>query len=343
VAITAEVPIIDISPLAGGGEPARAAVSARIGAACRDHGFFYIVGHGVPRSLQESLADLSRRFFALPLEEKLEVAMARGGRAWRGYFPLGQELTSGQPDRKEGIYFGRELSDDHPLVRAATPMHGRNLFPAQPTGWRDVVLEYMEAMTTLGHCLMAGIAHSLGLAETYFHERYTGDPLILFRIFHYPALRGEDVAAGAWGVGEHTDYGVLTILKQDDIGGLEVKVRGAWVAAPPVADAFVVNIGDMLDRMTGGLYRSTPHRVRNPSPRSRYSFPFFFDPNFNAEVHPIEGIEARPDDGEGRWDGARLDELSGTYGEYLLAKVSRVFPELRATALSSREESFSGG
>ncbi len=262
--------------------------------------------------------------------------MARGGRAWRGYFPVGNELTSGNPDLKEGIYFGAELDTDDPLVRAGTPMHGPNLFPTIPQ-FRETVLAYLVAMTRLGHTLMAGIALSLGLEASYFAERYTADPLILFRIFNYPpAASPHDEAC--WGVGEHTDYGVLTILKQADAGGLQVKSQSRWVDAPPVPGSFVCNIGDMLDRMTAGLYRSTPHRVQNPTRRDRLSFPFFFDPNFNAEVQPIDlgGARRVRDDKDERWDGASVHELHGTYGDYLLSKVSKVFPELRRAVLEAR-------
>ena len=120
-----------------------------------------------------------------------------------------------------------------------------------------------------------------------------------------------------------------TILRQDMSGGLEIKIKSRWVAAPPIPNSFVCNIGDMLDRMTGGRYLSTPHRVRNLAGHNRLSFPFFFDPNFSAEVRPIE-IDAKANDNkEERWDRASVHEFSGTYGDYLLSKVSKVFPELR--------------
>ena len=175
---------------------------------------------------------------------------------------------------------------------------------------------------------MAGLALSLGLEESYFADRCTGEPLTLFRIFNYPPPADPTL----WGVGEHTDYGLLTILLQDDAGGLEVQSRSRWVAAPPVPGSFVCNIGDMLDRMTGGLYRSTPHRVRNPAPRDRLSFPFFFDPNFFARVRPIElpGRELPPDDRDERWDRASVHAFEGTYGDYLLGKVGKVFPGVAA-------------
>jgi isopenicillin N synthase-like dioxygenase len=322
--VETSIPIIDISPLIGGTE-GRHAVAARIRRACREYGFFYITGHGVDEGLQRRLEYLSRRFFAQDIETKMEIRMARGGRAWRGYFPVGDELTSGKPDLKEGVYFGAEIGDDHPMARAGVPMHGPNLFPSNIPGFRETVLEYMAATTGLGHALMRGVALSLGLDESYFAERYTGDPLILFRIFNYPAQSG----ATGWGVGEHTDYGLLTILKQDEAGGLQVKSQSRWIEAHHVPGSFVCNIGDMLDRLTVGLYRSTPHRVRNESGRDRLSFPFFFDPNFNAEIEPLPLDARRVDDRDERWDRASVREFRGTYGDYLLDKVSKVFPQLR--------------
>jgi hypothetical protein len=144
-------------------------------------------------------------------------------------------------------------------------------------------------------------------------ERLTGEPFTLFRIFNYPP----PADPALWGVGEHTDYGLLTILGQDDAGGLEVKSRSGWVPAPPVEGSFVCNLGDMLDRMTGGLYRC----VRNPAPRDRLSFPFFFDPSFSARVRPIDlpGRDLVPDDRAERcsWPaGGPPPGCSGTAGPH---------------------------
>jgi isopenicillin N synthase-like dioxygenase len=317
------LPIIDISPLRHGTENC-AAVAAALQQACCDSGFFYLTGHGVEEALQARLEHVSRAFFAQAVETKMQMAMTRGGKAWRGYFPVGGELTSGQPDWKEGLYFGAELAAAHPL-----PLHGANLFPAAMPELRATVLDYIAALTELGHAVMRGIALSLGLEESYFDTHYTGDPLILFRIFNYPA----NADASGWGVGEHTDYGLLTILRQDDCGGLQVKTRTGWIEAPPLPNTFVCNIGDMLDRLTGGLYRSTPHRVRNASGRDRLSFPFFFDPNWHAEIQPIAHHLNVPDDAAERWDQASVHEFRGTYGAYLLGKVSQVFPQLQREVL----------
>ncbi len=325
-----QVPIIDVAPLvtAVGDE---GAVSSAMGDACRGHGFFYVTGHGVSEDLQHRLDEVSKSFFAQDPETKLEIRMELAGKAWRGYFPVGGELTSGRPDLKEGLYFGAELSDDDPRVHAGLPLHGANLFPSALPGFRDTILEYMAALTDLGHALMRGIAMSLALVPDYFRSGYMADPLTLFRIFHYPPAPPKPALEQQWGVGEHTDYGVLTMLRQDDAGGLQVKTESSWIDAPPVPNSFVCNIGDMLDRLTRGLYRSTPHRVLNVSGRGRLSFPFFFDPGFDAHVSPIDlsGVPAPEDDQKERWDHASVHDFDGTYGDYVLGKVSKVFPELR--------------
>jgi isopenicillin N synthase-like dioxygenase len=323
--------IIDIGPLVSETGD-RQAVADQIRDACRRFGFFYVVGHGVDAGLQTRLEHVSRQFFARTLEQKLAIRMELGGSAWRGYFPVGGELTGGRPDVKEGLYFGAELPNDHPKVAAGIPLHGRNLFPDGIAMFRDTVLDYISAMTRVGHTVMEGMALSLGVEASYFADRYTRDPLVLFRIFNYPRASSDlDNPSSSWGVGEHTDYGLLTILRQDETAGLQVKSPAGWIDAMPIPGSFVCNIGDMLDRMTGGFYRSTPHRVRNRGERDRLSFPFFFDPNFDAEVDRIvlAKDDQIKDDKHERWDEASVHEFRGTYGDYILAKVSKVFPELR--------------
>ena len=222
---TPSLPIIDIAALAGSDPAARRSVAVRIDRACREQGFFYVVGHGVEAQLVERLERLARQFFALDETSKLRWRMELGGRAWRGYFPLGGELTSNRPDWKEGLYLGSELDAEHPEVRAGTPLHGANLFPEVP-GLRETLLEYLDATTRVGHRLMEGIALGLGLEADYFAARYTGDPLILFRLFNYPSQPVPEGLDVQWGVGEHTDYGLLTLLHQDAIGGLQVHPTG---------------------------------------------------------------------------------------------------------------------
>lgn len=333
-----KLPVIDIAPLFAGDEAICAGVARQIEIACRDTGFFYIAGHGIAPGLLDDLDRVSREFFALPLETKMQIDMAKGGPAWRGFFPVGGELTSGRPDIKEGLYLGTELGADHPRVKAGVPLHGANLWPSEPTDLQKIVEAYMAATVRAGHALMRGIALSLGLPGDYFARHYTADPTVLFRIFHYPATPPKGPKwQDAWGVGEHTDYGLLTLLAQDSNGGLQVKSKAGWIEAPPIPGTLVCNIGDMLDRMTGGWYRSTPHRVLNVSGKDRLSFPLFFDPDFDARIVPLPSsrIDAAliDQDRRERWDKASVHNFSGTYGDYLLSKVSKVFPQLSQTVL----------
>jgi isopenicillin N synthase-like dioxygenase len=310
----------------GASDEARGRVAAALDTACRDVGFFYVVGHGVDPELLPALDRAARAFFARPDDEKAAIAMPRAGRAWRGWFPLGGELTSGVADRKEGIYFGAELDVGHPRVASGVPLHGANLFPDEPAELRGLVLRYLDAMTALAQTVLGGLALALGLERSWFVDNLTTDPLVLFRIFRYPP---DDPSDDGWGVAEHTDYGLLTVLGQDQRGGLQVRTPEGWIDAPSIEQSFVCNLGDMLERLTGGRWRSTPHRVRNTGTVDRLSFPFFLDPSWDARVERLPIVE-RPPEGIGadHWDRANVHGFSGTYGDYILGKVAKVFPDL---------------
>jgi isopenicillin N synthase-like dioxygenase len=328
VSISASLPVIDLR-LAQRGAEARSAVARQLDHACSEFGFFYLVGHDVDSGLTDGLLSLAREFFARDPAEKVQIHMSRGGRAWRGYFPVGGELTSGTPDLKEGLYFGTELGDDDPRVRAGTPMHGRNLFPDMPQ-FRASVLDYMSALESAGQQVLSLMAEGLGLDADYFQRRFTADPTVLFRIFRYPP---DEAAREGWGVGAHTDYGLLTLLQQDAVGGLQVLNRDRWLDVSPLAGSLVCNVGDMLERLTNGRYLSALHRAKNLSARERLSMVLFLDPSFDAKLEPLPGV--RPASNQPhtnvRWDRIDPHAMQGTYGEYLLSKVSKVFPDLAAT------------
>ena len=326
--MSSSLPVIDLGVATRGAE-ARSAVARQLDLACSEFGFFYLVGHGVGAGLTEGLLSLARDFFARDPAEKMRIHMSRGGRAWRGYFPVGGELTSGQPDRKEGLYFGTELDEDDPRVRTGTPMHGRNLFPDVPQ-FRAAVLDYMSALEGVGQQVLSLMAEGLRLDTDYFRRQFTADPTVLFRIFRYPP---DEAAREGWGVGAHTDYGLLTLLQQDAVGGLQVLNRDRWLDVPPLADSLVCNVGDMLERLTNGRYLSALHRAKNLSVRERLSMVLFLDPAFAAKLEPLPGV--MPDSSQPhtnvRWDRIDPHAMQGTYGEYLLSKVSKVFPELAPT------------
>ena len=201
------IPVIDISPLLATtlNRTLYDNTITAIGNACRHIGFFYVSNHNVPIELIENLFTLSKLFFAQNLETKNQICMAKGGKAWRGYFAVGDEYTSGVPDQKEGLYFGKELPSSDPR-----PLHGANLYPdleipdtshpGQTISAKDIVESYMNKCTELGHILMAAIACSLGLELSYFNNTFS-DPTTLFRIFNYPPYV-HTYGTKSYGVGE---------------------------------------------------------------------------------------------------------------------------------------------
>lgn len=322
--------------------------------ACTTSGFFYIKNHGVSEELQDRLTDLSRQFFKLPVQEKKSIDMKNGGKAWRGFFAVGEEVTSGIPDQKEGIYFGSELDYDDPR-----PLHGKNLWIQGQLGidMKDAVLSYIAEMKSLGQLLMRTITCRFALEKEQKIEflNQFENPTELFRIFNYPP-HNTIFPNNSLGVGEHTDYGYLTILKQDNSGGLQVRNlhnASEWIDAPPVPGTFVINLGDALEHATDGIYRATPHRVlqRTHASHDRLSMPYFFDPSFDSEMQKISVAMDAMDNDEldrhrlsvaenvaRRWDGTDPRQFKGTYGNYLLRKVSRAFPELFSSVVSKTTE-----
>jgi isopenicillin N synthase-like dioxygenase len=286
------LPLVDLAPAFTGDARGASAVARQIDAACRDRGFFYVTGHGVDAALMTRTFETSRRFFALDDAVKARWHMARSS-IRRGYDPIGwQSLDPGKPaDLKESFYLGVDRDADDPLVRAGTPNHGPNQWPdeAHAPGFRDVTNAYFTALDALGRKLMGLLALGLELPRDYF-EAYLRDPMPVLRLLHYPP-QPATALPGQVGSGAHTDWGGITLLAQDDTGGLQVQdANGEWIEATPIEGAFVVNLGDMMARWTNDRYRSTPHRVINKaSGRDRYSIAFFFDIHYHAIVSALPG------------------------------------------------------
>eukprot|EP00605_Chrysophyceae_sp_TOSAG23-4_P000466 GSChrysophyteH1.ASY1.ANO1.524.1 assembled CDS len=343
------IPTVDISSLmASDVSPEKQAKTiAEIGAACHSAGFMYISGAGISPKLTARLEEASQKFFDLPIDQKKKIEMSRGGSAWRGFFAVGDELTSGRADQKEGIYFGVEGDASDPR-----PLHGINQWPENMPEFREDVIEYLTHMKRISTVIMSAIAEHLyaltkegadGQAKRDFTSSFA-EPTELFRVFGYPAADPTKAPdARDFGVQEHTDYGYITVLYQDNTGGLQVKSpRGDWLDVPPRPGTFVVNLGDALEHHSRGYFKATPHRVlhhrgaRNADDeRRRVSFPYFFDPNFDHDMAPISdldrlssGLQQHIGERSGRWDGEHLLQFRGKYKDYLLKKISKCFPEL---------------
>ncbi len=277
-----EIPVVDLAPLSGEGD--RSEMARAIHHALRNTGFMYITNHGVPEELIREAFDMAARFFALPDEQKMALHIGNSGVALRGYTEVFGENTD--PDRtrdlKEVFDLGREARDGR--IR---PFFGPNAWPEQLPEFGEVFTRYHDAMLDLAQRLMQGIALSLDLPAGVFDPELQ-EPVAIQRVLHYPpqgAVRDDSLI----GIGAHTDYGCLTILAQDKVGGLQVMTRdGDWISAPPISGTFIINIGDIMQRLTNDVYLANMHRVINTSGRERYSLPFFFDFDFDTVVVPME-------------------------------------------------------
>ncbi len=272
-----EIPVIDMQMLCSD-SPYKAKAAGVLAEACERIGFFYLVSHPVPDAVIDDAFRYSKLFFGLSDDAKQALAVDD---CQRGYRRDGTITVPGNPpDQKEVFEFGIDLPVDHPHVRDGKPMHGPNQWPVLP-GFRPAMEAYFEAVTAVGHMLLPGFALGLGLPEDYFAP-FHRNPAILWRLMRYPPT---SVQPGQFGTAPHTDFGTLTLLMQDDQGGLELRLRsGEWIEAPYIPGSFVINIGDLMAFWTNDRFTSTAHRVTNRSDSDRYSIPMFFNPDFDTVV-----------------------------------------------------------
>lgn len=274
------IPLIDIAPLLDGSD--KRAVAKQIRWALSNTGFMYVKNHAIAPAVINSVFALTRLFFDRPMNEKMALHVSNSDVALRGYIePFGENTDPGRTiDLKECFDIGPERK----VLEG--PFFGPNQWPAGFRAFREMVSHYHSKMVELAKSLLRGIALSLDLPEKYF-EGLMLDPISIQRLLHYPSQSGV-VGEGMIGTGAHTDYGNLTILAQDDVGGLQVMNRdGDWIEATPVPGTFVINIGDLIQRLTNDVYLANMHRVVNTSGKERYSIPFFIDADYNAVIEPL--------------------------------------------------------
>jgi isopenicillin N synthase-like dioxygenase len=263
------------------------AFAEKLGRSFEEYGFAVIAGHGIPDALIHDAEEKARAFFALPEKVKRKYHVPGGGGA-RGYTPFGIETAKGAQafDLKEFWHVGRELPPGHPFRGHM----GDNIWPEETAGFRDTFLKLYDTFDRTGLKILKAIARFLKIDEDYFIDTVRDGNSVL-RLLHYPPIAGEpgsNVRAGA-----HEDINTITLLLGAEEAGLELLTRdGRWIPVSSRPGELVVNIGDMLQRLTNGLLRSTTHRVVNPPPerrnRSRYSMPFFlhFRSDFLIEALP---------------------------------------------------------
>jgi isopenicillin N synthase-like dioxygenase len=293
--MTGAIPIIDIGPFRNGSEPERRAVADAVDKACSELGFLLVSGHGIPLGLVDDMRRVSTAFFERPAEEKLRYRMPPD--RYRGYIAYGNEALAYSldeqtpPDLKESFSIGPVDAPDDAYHRAAAPANffAPNMWPAGLPEFQATWSAYYRHMEALAATLMRAFAMGLGMDERFFDDKIDRH-ITNFSVIHYPPQL-EAPLPGQLRAGAHTDYGSLTIVKPDAAeGGLQVLARnGDWLDVPHVADAFVVNLGDLMAEWTNDRWVSTLHRVVNPSRSAgerarRISMTFFHQPNYDAVI-----------------------------------------------------------
>lgn len=310
------IPVVDLRPLRDGS--AHDQVAAALHSASQNLGFIYVSGHGISPSLIEAARNAAYRFFRSSNDEKHKVLITPRHRGWLKPGTSKME-DDAKVDLKESFIWGFEdtsgfTPEDHPL-------RGGNQWPDNIPDMRTIAMQYFAAAHEVAHHLMRGFATGLGLEKEFFLTNCT-QPLSRASFVYYPA-QDEHCGIEQFGVAPHTDFGVMTVLCQDNTGGLQVQdINGRWLHAPPVDGSLVVNVGDLLSRWTGGAYKSTPHRVVNTSGKERLSLVLAFDPN------PDTLIDART-------TGIALKESllpPITCGDYLIERFAKAFSYRKPSA-----------
>ena len=332
------IPVLDVGLLLSGSAADEAAFVASLREACHVAGFFYVKNYGVAPEVGERVFAAAKAFFALPLEKKRALDKIHSAQ-FRGYTVLGEEITAGRHDLREQIDLGFE-APEHVLAPGEPVymrLHGPNQWPAEADcpGFRAAVTEFMDAMHGLAKRLMEAIALSLGMPRDYFARTFGEEPHTRLKLVRYPPATADDVARGIEGVGPHKDYGHIAILLQDDVGGLQVlNGAGRWIDATPIPGTAVVNLGEMLERATGGYYVATVHRVVNRSTRERYSVPYFASPRLDTRLDPFPlapeyvAAAATRDHAGNNEKRAKENPIYPVYGEGAWRGLARSHPDV---------------
>jgi len=312
------IPVIDMAPLFDGSSDARQRVAAEFKRAATGIGFFYVKNHNVKQAVIDRAVDGAQRFFALPPEAKDQVRV----KDWhRGFLKVGQAkmYDDAKADLKESFIYGLEIAQDDPDFRAGNKMVVPNRWPAAMPELRDALYPYFTAAVECGRVLLRGFALGMDLPEDSFVKHWRKNVSRGAALYYPP--QPPTLGQEQFGVAPHTDFGVLTVLWQDDSGGLQVlDKQKQWVTAHPIPGTLVVNVGDLLARWTNDVFASTPHRVVNTSGHARYSMPVAVDPDHDALVDPR--IVCKP--------GEAPRHAPITCGEYLDWRFNKAFAYRKA-------------
>ncbi|MEU5424699.1 2-oxoglutarate and iron-dependent oxygenase domain-containing protein [Streptomyces olivoreticuli] len=304
-----KLPVIDLSA-ASGDAATRAAFHEALHGAARDVGFFHLTGHGITESETAELMRTLRAFFALPEAERLSISNLNSPH-FRGYTRIGDERTGGSPDWRDQIDIGAERA---PRIPGADEpgywwLEGPNQWPAALPELRTAALHWIDRLSTVAERLLHELLASIGAPATFYDDAFADRPHLHLKLVRYP---GSAPDGAAQGVGAHKDYGFLTLLLQDEVGGLQVEgADGVFRDVPPMPGAFVINLGELLEVATNGYLKATNHRVVSPpGTRERYSVPFFYNPRLDARIEPVPFPHAH------RAPGVTQDSSNPLFAEY---------------------------
>ncbi len=305
------IPVIDLADIGGGDSAVLKRIADDIVHAAENSGFFYVKNHGISDDLITQVYELAGEFFRRPVDEKNQVKVNQNH---RGFLSTGGAKMSddAKPDLKESFIWGLDVDDQDPDYLAGRALVGPNQWPEFLPEMQETMVAYFDAANNLAWNLFRVFATALDLPANHFIKTID-KPMTRCSIIYYPP---QEVDAGAdqFGVAPHTDFGALTLLRQDEVGGLQVQDKnGDWVTAHPIEGTLVVNVADLLARWTNNRFASTPHRVVNTSGRERFSIVAAVDPNYDTDMTPIvrEGEEPLFD--------------PTTCGEYLVWRFAQAF------------------
>jgi isopenicillin N synthase-like dioxygenase len=286
-AAAAQIPVIDFGPYFAGEEGALERLAPQVGRACEEVGFFYAVNHGVVPELIGRAFAASRRFHALPLDEKLKLRLNENN---IGYLPVNASVQGAstvhkatRPNQNESFFISHERGPDHPDVVAGTPLRGRNQWPETLPEIRADMMAYFHALGQMCDRMLPAFAVALGMPAEYFAPFFAGEGHANLRFLHYPPQdAGED---NLFGQAPHTDNSFMTALARTDVPGLAVRLpSGEWFAPPVIPGTFLINLGNIMRRWSNDRFLSTPHGVLNDSGTDRYSIAYFHSPNVNSRI-----------------------------------------------------------
>ncbi len=289
-AAAARIPVIDFAPYFAGETGALESLGEVVRRACENIGFFYLAGHGVDEDLIAATFEQSRRFHALPIDAKRPLKLDANN---IGYLEINTSTqahstvhTATRPNQNASFFISHDRPADHPDRAAGKPLRGGNQWPDGLPGFREGVMTYFDTLNALGQRMLPAIAQALGLEPEYFRPLFADENHASVRMLHYPPTKLED---NDFGAGPHTDNSFLTILARMDVPGLAIRVpEGDWITPPLIPGTFLVNIGNILKRMSNDRFLSTPHGVIVEGVADRYSLAYFHSPN------PYSMIEVVP-------------------------------------------------